>query len=192
MQKYNENGENFNNLTIIEKEITEDIRSIEIMYNNNCIYDFIGEYKMVMLDTYTLGILSNDEEKYITYITTTKEGPIISSFKVPDDMFFVTLSRIKKAIVPYGFRNVVYSYEFGIITSASYESITYRDGYFDVAYNINLDDTLVKLEGTLDMEGHLIDEALYAKELDTYILVDEHNLDESIMMELPRLERKLS
>lgn len=192
--KSNENGEKFNNLSIIEKVINEKDNSIEIYYKNNVVFEYVGLYKKVNLDEKNMAIITKDTNDFITFISTTNDEPIISSFKIWEGTnisYSEDLAKIKKMIIPYGGKYVVYSYEYGIITSAMYDNIQYQNDYFSIEYNIHLNDSLIKLEGTLNQDGHLIDDTLFVKELNTYILVDEHNLYESIMAELPKLKRKL-
>ena len=50
----------------------------------------------------------------------------------------------------------------------------------------------VKLTGTLDSEGHLIDDTLYMPEIRCSYLVDEHNLDNSIERLVPKTEKDIT
>ena len=102
------------------------------------------------------------------------------------------LKEIKKIIIKSFSRSFVYSYEFGIITSALYNRIYYNEDNktFFVEYDVATAKGILNLVGTLDSEGHLIDDTLYAPLLKKSYLVDEHNLDFSIAKYIPNMEKE--
>lgn len=102
------------------------------------------------------------------------------------------LNKIKKIIIKSFSRTFVYSYEFGSITSALYNRIYYNeeDKTFFVEYDVATAKGILNLVGTLDSEGHLIDDTLYAPLIKKAYLVDEHNLDLSIAKYIPSMEKE--
>ena len=105
----------------------------------------------------------------------------------------IITQRIKKIIIPGFYRYFVYSYEFGYITSASFDKITYDEESetFHVEYYKATEYGKITLCGELDAEGHLIDDTLYAPSLRTSYIVDEHHLDFSVEKALPKIERDI-
>ncbi len=96
-------------------------------------------------------------------------------------------------IIPFNGRYFVYSLEFGIVVSAFYDKIIFiaEEGIFHVEYRCNTRLGTVNLFGELDSEGHLIGDTLYAAEINGAYNVDEHNLDNSIAMCIPKIEKDM-
>lgn len=166
-------------------EITIDYQDSE---NQEVKYRFAGKFDYKLLDFFTVLVEEYEDKNHktslrVTIFTRLDEGHIITSFPVLKEFSKVTegLRKIKKLIIPYFNSYVVYSYEFGYITSAIYDKIFYDEETqtFHVEYLKYTSYGFVRLFGTLDSEGHLINDTLFIPELDLELLVDEHNLEAS-------------
>ena len=153
-----------------------------------------------MLDFFNFLICEYEDEKHktgprVTIFTRLEQGHRAVSFPVLNKYPVVTkgLKKIKKLIIPYFNKYIVYSYEFGIVTSASYDEMSYDEESesFHVSCHKLTSYGYVTLFGTLDSEGHLIDNTLFIPDLGLELLVDEHNLEASIDAYLPKIEKKI-
>ena len=185
------NGSNYNKLTI-------DYFDLE---NRNIKYEFRGVFDYKMLDFFNFLICEYEDEKHktgprVTIFTRLEQGHRAVSFPVLNKYPVVTkgLKKIKKLIIPYFNKYIVYSYEFGIVTSASYDEMSYDEESesFHVSCHKLTSYGYVTLFGTLDSEGHLIDNTLFIPDLGLELLVDEHNLDNSIEDKVPKIERDIA
>ena len=160
-------------------------------------YQFQGSFEYLQPDAFTVIIFerkSLNKKTYprITIFTRLENGHSINSYPLTDKEPILTegLKKIKKIIIPGFYRYFVYSYEFGYITSAAFDKITYDEETktFHVEYHKATEYGQITLCGELDAEGHLIDDTLYAPSLRTSYTVDEHHLDFSIEKALPKIE----
>lgn len=187
-------------LNCIITTLPDQTREIRIFrYENGLIpiYSFEGNFKVVSLDDETILIVEAQKSAYhlnekdpnhraITFIGSNKTDTYKDTFEVPAGSSITideNIAKIKKVILPFGYKFAVYSYEFGIVTSAQYHYIRYSQdtNTFFVRYLVTGDKgESVLLHGTLDSEGHLINDELYSPLLNKNFPVDEHNLEESI------------
>lgn len=163
-------------------------------------YKFQGSFEYLQPDAFTVIIFEREslnKKTYprITIFTRLENGHSINSYPITDREPILTegLKKIKKIIIPGFYRYFVYSYEFGYITSASFDKITYDEESetFHVEYYKATEYGKITLCGELDAEGHLIDDTLYAPSLRTSYIVDEHHLDFSVEKALPKIERDI-
>ena len=169
--------------------------------NTQIYYRFQGTFTYELLDSSNVLIIETEDMNHqtcprLTIFSRIPEGHRINSFpiiaKVPKRS--AGLRNIKKIIIPGYQKYFVYSYEFGIICSACYDQIQFDEETktFDVSYHKSTEYGEIKLTGTLDSEGHLIDDTLYFPDIRCSYLVDEHNLDNSIEDKVPKIERDIA
>lgn len=175
-------------------------RHLKVIKDGVAIYDFEGLCKIVGLDESSIIIVekTTDEIPYrgITIITKSENEIAIDKIPVPENKnieLTPELQNIKKIILPIGNRFVIYSYEFGFITSAAYDTIIHNkvDNQFSVTYRLNTIHGKLSLFGTLDADGHLIDDTLYSPLLKKGFLVDEHKLAKSLEKYQKKIEKLL-
>ena len=163
-------------------------------------YKFQGSFEYLQPDAFTVIIFEREslnKKTYprITIFTRLENGHTINSYPLADKdpIFTEELKKIKKIIIPGFYRYFIYSYEFGYITSASFDKITYNEDSktFYVEYYKATEYDKITLCGELNTEGHLIDDTLYAPTLRTSYIVDEHHLDFSVEKILPKIERDI-
>lgn len=183
-------GTKYDELTIDYPDSEND----EIKYR----FEGISDYKM--LDFFNVLIFEyedpyNKTSPQVTIFSRLDQGHRVVSFPVLNKWPTVTeeLRKIKKLIIPYFNSYLVYSYEYGIVTSARYDSMTYDEETqtFQVSLKRLTSYGYVTLFGVLDSEGHLIDDTLFIPELDLELVVDEHNLEASIDTCLTKIEKKI-
>ena len=95
-----------------------------------------------------------------------------------DVIYSKALSKIKTIIIPGKYYYYLYSYDLGMIISSSYDYIKYDEekDIFHVENYINTKYGEITLFGTLTRDGFLIDETLYAPEINKAYCVDSFNL----------------
>lgn len=187
----------------------KNINSIKVFKENSkgtkeLIYEYIGFYLIKRLDNCTLLIIELGNSKKTLYadehinkllISLHGDAHTISKFEeqLEDLGKEGVIKKIKKAIVKIGNRLAIYSYEFGIVVSACFDSIKYsdEDNEFLVSYNLVTKFGLIKLYGVLNKEGYLYSNTLYffAFGKSITINVNPENLDESIKKQLPKIEK---
>ena len=164
-------------------------------------YEFQGLFDYELLDSSHVLIKEIEDMHHRTYprltiFTRIPEGHRIDSFPIIAEIpkRSAGLKSIKKLIIPGFQRYFIYSYEFGIICSACYDVIVFDEETktFEVTYRKMTEYGEVKLTGTLDSEGHLIDDTLYMPEIRCSYLVDEHNLDNSIERLVKKKEKDIT
>ena len=163
-------------------------------------YRFEGIFSYVMLDFYNVLIYEYDDplnktSPRITIFSRLDDGHVINHFPMLGEFPKVSegLRKIKKLIIPYYGRYFLYSYEYGGVVSGFFNKMIFDEDSqtFYVEYYKATIYGDVTLFGSLDFEGHLIDDALFIPELGIELLVDEHNLDSSIDSYLPKIERSI-
>ena len=91
---------------------------------------------------------------------------------------FSNVEGLKTIIIPGKYYYYLYSYDLGMIISSSYDYIKYDEekDIFHVENYINTKYGDITLFGTLTRDGFLIDETLYAPEINKAYCVDSFNL----------------
>lgn len=169
--------------------------------NNQNKYHFQGNFDYVILDSSNILIIENEDIKHrprqrIVIFSGLNDGYRIEYYPILTEMPLITpaLKNIKKIIIPGFQRYFIYSYEFGIICSASYDQIIFDEetNTFFVTYRKMTKYGEINLSGTLDSEGHLIDDTLYISKMKKAYRVDEHNLDNSINKLVAKIENDIA
>lgn len=160
-------------------------------------YHFKGYFTYYVLNLDTIAIIEIENEKKsirprVTIFMRKKKGHNIDTIPLYGKMPKISpeMNAIGKLIIPSPLDRV-YSFELGGFVSASYSDITYDADMkvFLVKYIEPTTSRVVTLEGTLDTEGHLIDDTLYLPSLRTSYIVDEHNLESSAATLAPKIEK---
>lgn len=110
-----------------------------------------------------------------------------------DNIFDYNLLEEKELIIPGVCKKFIYSYEYDLIISNLYDNIIYDDETktFHVEKILRTSEGIVKLFGTVDIDGFLLNELMYIPELDLEVYVDPLNLENSLKEKMPLIEKKL-
>lgn len=191
----------FNHLNLrIKREEMKDYDKLTIYYLSSggvkLVYNNFGQFCVSLVDKNTICVTNKKDDKMLnsTFITSDDNGYTIKNFDVKETIsFFPGYKDIKKVIIPGPFKMALYSYQYGIVVSSLYDKIMYdnEDKMFYVEYYMNTSDGYITLFGSLDTDGHLIDDTLYSPLLKKEFLVDEHNLDNSINKYSDKIEELL-
>lgn len=178
------------NLKVIFDTSEKGITKVEF-YNkdNKKIYSYLGNAYITRLDQNNFMIqkksklIGNKEKECndVTFLYIKDKNYQIEEYPLrenEDVIYSIALSKIKTIIIPGKYYYYLYSYDLGMIISSSYDYIKYDEekDIFHVENYINTKYGGITLFGTLTRDGFLIDETLYAPEINKAYCVDSFNL----------------
>lgn len=178
------------NLKVIFDTSEKGITKVEF-YNKDDkkIYSYLGNAYITRLDQNNFMIqrksklICNKEKKCndVTFLYIRDNDYQIEEYPLrenEDVIYSIALSKIKTVIIPGKYYYYLYSYDLGMIISSSYDYIKYDEekDIFHVENYINTKYGDITLFGTLTRDGFLIDETLYAPEINKAYCVDSFNL----------------
>lgn len=178
------------NLKVVFDSNETGITKVEFFNKNNkLIYSYLGNVYITRLDKNNFLIerktklISGKEKKCndATFLYVDKDNYQIDEYPLRDNESVIinkALQEIKTVIIPGRYYYYLYSYDLGMIISASYDYIKYNEeeNIFYVENYIHINNKTITLFGNLTKDGFLIDETLYVKELNKAYCVDSFNL----------------
>lgn len=110
-----------------------------------------------------------------------------------DNIFDYNLLEEKELIIPSVYKKFLYSYEYDLVISNIFDNIIYDEEakIFQVEKILATNEGVVRLFGTLNTDGFLLNESMYIPELDLEVYVDPLNLENSLKEKVPLIEKKL-
>lgn len=125
----------------------------------------------------------DDEIKTTSFCICSKHG----------DIFDDRLLEEKELIIPSVYKKFLYSYEYDSIISDLYDTILYEEetNTFHVEKVLSTEEGCVRLFGTLNIDGFLLNESMYIPDIDLEVYVDPLNLEKSLKENILLIEKKL-
>lgn len=193
------------NLKVVFDSNEKGITKVEfINKNNKVIYSYLGNVYITRLDKNNFlierktKIISGKERKCndVTFLYIDKDTYQIDEYPLKEDeniKINKALQEIKTVIIPGKYYYYLYSYDLGMIISSSYDYIKYNDeeNIFYIENYIHTKYKDITLFGTLTKDGFLIDEKLYAREINKEYYVDSFNLKKYYEIIKKDIEKKL-
>lgn len=160
---------------------------------NNCLYEFEGPFIFRVLDNNNFMVLEINQQK-INFFGFDKERRInINSFGMNADRLVLNeeLLTNKKIIIPGLCKDFIYSFELEAVISDFFNKITFdeENWQFLVIDEISTLYGPVTLQGIVDMDGFLLNESMYSKELNKTFYINPLDKDNSIYNLFNKIEK---
>lgn len=175
-------------------EIEKNKISVYDNFTEKCVYQFEGVFIFKVLDNSNFMILEkcnkNDlkgncgKQKLSFFRINEKGSKSVNSFCVRPNSLKLNKSLLssKEIIIPGFYKDFIYSFEFDKVISDFYDRISFDEEkqQFYVMEEVLTDFGTMTLHGVLDIDGFLLNESMYSKELDRSFYINPFDKDGSI------------
>lgn len=186
--------------------IENNIISVFDNYTNNKIYEYKGLFIFRILDNNNFIIyeknlkdsLNNtlDRQRLVFFGVDKNKEIIVDPFgvKINKTVFDMDLQKQKEMIIHGIYKDFIYSYEYALVMSPFFDRIIFdkENNLFLVEEKINTSHGTITLSGALNIDGFLLNECMYCKELNKIFYIDPFDVSTSIYKLSNKLEKLMS
>lgn len=184
-------------------EIEKNKISVYDNFTEKCFYQFEGVFIFKVLDNSNFMILekynkndleSNYGRQRLSFFRIDEKGSkSVNTFCIRPNSFKLNKNLLssKEIIISGIYKDFIYSFEFGKVVSDFYDRISFDEEQqqFYVVEKVLTAFGTMTLQGVLDIDGFLLNESMYSKELDREFYIDPFNKDGSIYRLTDKFDR---
>ncbi len=184
-------------------EIEKNKISVYDNFTGKCFYQFKGVFIFKVLDNSNFMILEKynitdlesnyGKQRLSLFRIDEKDSKSVNTFCIRPNSFKLNKNLLsnKEIIIPGIYKDFIYSFEFGKVISDFYDRISFDEEQqqFYVLEKVHTTFGPMTLQGVLDIDGFLLNESMYSKELDREFYIDPLNKDSSIYKLTDKFDR---
>lgn len=161
------------------------------------IFKVLGDYDFMVLEKCNRDkFIDNSEKHKLNFFKVQEDGRIsINTFCIRPNALKLNKNLLlsKEIIIPGLYKDFIYSVEFGRVMSDFFSRITFdeEEQQFHVEDEVLTSMGPITLQGVLNIDGFLLNESMYSKELHEEFYINPFDKDSSIYKLYDRFEKLL-